>query len=129
VQFLNLESPPNLSLRVKVLSPSSDEGLRRGVFDFVRSKETQSQITKCSGEGSGATLVLQHMPMFRESDEVCGMGEDSCLGHGVGLRGRPDYCRTQGGGVTFKGRHEKLGVWHDEVRHPDASVNPLIQAR
>lgn len=108
---------------MQVLSPSSDEGLRRGVFDFVRSKETHSQISMCSGEGSGATLVLQHMPMFRESDAACGMGEDSCLAEGVGLRGRPDYCRAKSGGVTFKGRHEKLGVWHDEVRHPQPKLS------
>jgi hypothetical protein len=122
-------------LNTQVLHPSSSKHLREAETALISDPGVQAEIAQCSGQRR--PILFQHMPLYRVSDAYCGearhegSGEEmarsvgrrespnACLLHanedgsgawpvGVNTGYSPGYCFGESGGVTYKGRHERL---------------------
>ena len=110
-----------VTYNTQVMGPYTPEHLRAQTLGFLSSQETRDRVAACSGDEH--PILMQHMPMHRPNDLVCGVGVDACADASdpslpsVG----PAYCRVTSKGTTYKSREEELHVWMDDVMDHETS--------
>ena len=106
--------------------------MRQAQEAMLTSAQLRAKLDECSG--SRRPLLFSHMPLFRPSDAQCGGGgKDACLHADVGgvevevnTGGpSPGYCFGDDGGVTYKGRRQRLREWNDDVVGRETSADIL----